>query len=260
MTVENLPWANKILPPQISVPILMEDFKTSAQSNILLGKVYTLCEARKFTDEKGNIDEIGDASISTEEAALLHFLVRYLKADITFETGFGGGGSACVFVGSKEQGRWSKGRHTSIDPHGLAGAKGSIVAGYLDRNFKKRFERVRELSEIALPSFVNKYRNKVKLSLIDGGHLFEHAIMDFVFLDRMCAPGGCIVIDDASAPAVASAINFIAANRDEYTLQRPFHDTVLFWKTGEVDKRTWCHFRPFEVSPDLDWGHEHDYR
>jgi hypothetical protein len=112
---------------------------------------------------------------------------------------------------------------------------------------------MREASEFALPRLAMTGRvTDLDFSLIDGSHLFDHALIDFFYLDRITAVGGMLAFDDASSPAVSTLLSFIETNR-AYKIRRIGTSTALCLKTGD-DKRQWDHFRPFTVSPRRDWG------
>jgi hypothetical protein len=54
---------------------------------------------------------------------------------------------------------------------------------------------------------------RAQFAFIDGAHLFDYAITDFLCLDRMLEIGGLVAFDDSDWPAIRQAIRFVLANR-----------------------------------------------
>jgi hypothetical protein len=48
---------------------------------------------------------------------------------------------------------------------------------------------------------------------IDGAHLFDYAMCDFLVSDRLIGIGGLIAFDDVDWPAVSQVVRFVLANR-----------------------------------------------
>ena len=120
----------------------------------------------------------------------------------------------------------------------------------------ERFELIKEPSEYALPRLVSTGGlSKCSLSLIDGAHLFEVVMADITYLDRVTPAGGCIILDDAGAPAIETAVNYVESNKSNYHIVRFKNsiNTVVLVKTAPSDGRDWYHFRPFPVPKRKDW-------
>ena len=58
--------------------------------------------------------------------------------------------------------------------------------------------------------------SRIQFAFIDGWHTFDHALVDFFFVDRMLDVGGIVVIDDVGYPSIRRLCHFILSNR-EYT-------------------------------------------
>jgi hypothetical protein len=48
---------------------------------------------------------------------------------------------------------------------------------------------------------------------IDGSHLFDYVITDFLCSDRLLVKGGLVAFDDSDWPAITQALNYIVTNR-----------------------------------------------
>lgn len=75
---------------------------------------------------------------------------------------------------------------------------------------------VEELSEYVLPELVKSHR-VFDLALVDGNHMFEYVMTDFLMLNRLVKPTGIIVFDDATFPQIDYVIQ-IALNFFSYEL------------------------------------------
>ena len=64
------------------------------------------------------------------------------------------------------------------------------------------------LSELAAKGY------RVQFAFIDGMHQFDHALIDFFYVDQMMEIGGVIVFDDVGWPAINAVVRFVLANRD----------------------------------------------
>ena len=229
----------------------LKKFRDDAVSDKLIARALDAAESRRFVDDTGREDTIGDIGISIDQAALIHNLVRELGAVTTVETGFGTGLSALVCVAAKHD--FPLSQHISIDAFGLDEGRGLILESFLAENYSASFKRLKERSEFALPPLADALRGQVKLSLIDGSHLFEKALLDFVYFDEMCADDGCIILDDAGAPAMETIVSFVESNRSNYAVDQSVPNTAVLWKKPGGDTRSWCHFRPFKVPQRIDW-------
>jgi predicted O-methyltransferase YrrM len=184
---------------------------------------------------------------------LLFYLTRKIMPLVTLETGFGYGMSACFMLsGHKINNIGSV--HVSIDPHfrGWTNGVGTFTLkrlGLSDSHHLIEKPSGHVLPRLKLP----KESKKLQLSFIDGNHLFDFALVDFFYIDQLTQHEGLIVFDDVSTPALTTLVNFIAANRPDYRLFWPNSRTVICQKIDE-DRRSWDHYRPFEVSMGHDWG------
>jgi methyltransferase family protein len=70
----------------------------------------------------------------------------------------------------------------------------------------------------ALPRLAQE-GERVRLAFVDGLHLFDAALVDFFYVDRLLEPGGAVVLDDLWMPSVRRLVAFVRRNRD-YTLER----------------------------------------
>lgn len=106
-------------------------------------------------------------------------------------------------------------RHIVIDPAQFAEAywHGIGLANLERAGYRAFVELIEKPPQIALPELVAAGR-KVHFAFIDGEHTFDHALVDFFFVDQLLTVGGVVVLDDTSWPAIRRVARFIASNRN----------------------------------------------
>jgi len=183
--------------------------------------------------------------ISPAEGMWLYQLCREMKPQNTLEIGLGYGFSTIyVLAALKTNG---VGHHIAIDPFqlrvnskwrgiGLQHAKQlqveSLFSFFLDRS-------VSVLVDFA------KQKKQFEVIFIDGGHLFDEALLDFTLSAVVCPDGGHIVLDDTWMPSSRRVTDFIRTNRQDFTAVRsPVENIAIFRRKG-TDSRDWTHFVEF---------------
>ncbi|MGZ8399718.1 MAG: class I SAM-dependent methyltransferase [Methyloceanibacter sp.] len=184
--------------------------------------------------------------LDVSRVALLSHLCMGCPTPLSLEVGFGMGSSATAILGTLAL-RGRRFEHLIFDPKGLSGGKGLVVADYLEREFRKRFQWLRQPSEIGLAKVLADRGDRCAgLIFIDGAHKFENVMTDFTLADRLCCEGGHIVFDDALYPAVETVLNYITANRPDYALH------TCPWRTVPLCRRsaaTGANGIPLRLSP-----------
>lgn len=79
------------------------------------------------------------------------------------------------------------------------------------------YEFYEQPSEQLLPTLVQRGL-KIQFAFIDGWHTFDHALVDFFYIDQMLNSGGVIVLDDVAYPAIKRVCDFVVSNRN-YTIR-----------------------------------------
>ncbi|MFM8888976.1 MAG: class I SAM-dependent methyltransferase [Solirubrobacterales bacterium] len=189
-----------------------------------------------------------NAPIEEETAALLARLTRELDARRTIETGMAAGHSA-VAIASVHAER-GEGIHTCVDPYQTAQWKSAGLDLAEKAGVRDFITLVEEPSELALPAFAaDGYR--LGLAFVDGLHLFDHALIDFFYLDRMLEVGGVVVFHDTWMPAIQKAVGYVVSNRAYERIEGRTPEIeretnlAALRKTG-MDDRDWFFDRPFD--------------
>jgi len=151
------------------------------------------------------------ANISAKGCAALYRTVLALRPVLVVEIGMAHGVSTLSILAGLMQ---TGGRLISIDPYTdwesgkLAALHGVYRAGFagIHRHLQLR-------SYEALPRLLLE-ETRVDLGYIDGCHDFDHAFIDFFFLDRMIPPGGVLGFNDAGWPTVFKVIQYLRKHRE----------------------------------------------
>ena len=151
-------------------------------------------------------DEFLASAISRDEGLFLRALASEPDVRTTIEVGCGNGISGlyiCSGLLNKKNAS-----HTALDPFQIQDFQGHGVQN-IGRAGIQFFRLIEQFSEIALPSLLAEGA-QFDLALIDGLHTADQALVDFYFLDRLIRPGGIIVFDDVSSPAVNKVVRYVS--------------------------------------------------
>lgn len=183
----------------------MEDIKT----NSILQRIL---ETGQFEGPDGQLLN-ARAYISREEGEFLQRIIVDIKPTTTLEVGLAYGVSAMFICDALA--RTSTTRHIVIDSHqftdvwdGGAGLHNLKKAGYEDVVELHNMESQRALPQLEASGL------KIDFAFIDGHHTFDHALVDFFYIDRMLRVGGVVAFDDVGMPSVRRVCRFVLKNRN----------------------------------------------
>ena len=185
------------------------------------------------------------SAIPREHADEIMRLLREHGLTRTLETGMAYGVSTLA-IGSVHQER-GEGTHIAIDPGQNTHFKG---IGRLNVERAGLDDRVRVLVErgdSALPR-LREEGVRLDFGLIDGKHLFDFALLDFFYIDRMLDVGGLVAFHDTWKPGVAEVVSFVSANRAYERLPQVDHGLTVLRKLAEDTRKGWFH-RSFGRGP-----------
>ena len=125
-------------------------------------------------------------------------------------------------------------RYVAIDPNQYGGQWGNDWEGTglsnLERaNYADFVELIEKPSFEALPA-LEAEGIKADFAFIDGWHTFDHALIDFFYLDRILRVGGIIAMDDSDWPAIRKLCRFIATNRAYSVVGKVGEETAPSWR------------------------------
>ncbi|CAA2143667.1 class I SAM-dependent methyltransferase [Hyphomicrobium sp. ghe19] len=242
--------------PLLELPpagVLLAELRALAGKQDPVSRYFEAYDTGTFKHPDGRTDELRNVKMDPGAIALLSYLIRKSPTPLSIEVGFGMGSSCSVLLGTLADSQRDF-EHVVFDPYGLESGRGTVVEAYLQERFAPKFRRVRQRSEIGLGQlYAERGPAAAGFVFIDGSHLFENIMADFVLADLLCARGGFIAFDDAWYPAIESVVNYIEANRPDYAVMRLAATNLSIIQKVSADKREWFSFTPFEVPNRGDW-------
>ncbi len=153
-----------------------------------------------------------DVYIPREEGDLLYRLVRERRPRVTIEVGMANGIST-LFMARAHEDNNVGGHHYAIDPFQSTDWEGRGEALVEYAGLSSFVTLIEKPSHQALPE-LEQQGISAGFVFIDGAHLFDYAISDFLCADRLLETGGLVAFDDSDWPAIRQAIRYVVANRD----------------------------------------------
>lgn len=179
----------------------------------LLDKIYS---ERTIPLEDGGTTPL-NVYIPREEGDLLYSMVRHNRPKLTVEVGMANGLSTLFIAAAlRENGT---GTHIAIDPFQHSEWRGVGAQLIRQAGMSDIVRLIEKPSYQGLPQ-LEQEGARVELVFIDGAHIFDYVIADFLCADRILDVGGVMIFDDSDWPAVQPAIRYILANR-HYRVARP---------------------------------------
>lgn len=183
-----------------------EGFQLLHCSSPLMDRVY---EDRLVPRQDGEWGAM-NVYVPREEGDLLYSLVRWLKPHHTIEVGMANGLSTFFIAQALKDN--ATGVHIAIDPFQATDWQNAGVALLQHGRIADRVRLLEQPSHQALPSLESR-GIRAQFVFVDGNHLFDYVLTDFLCADRLLDIGGVIAFDDSDWPAITSVIRFALANR-----------------------------------------------
>jgi len=164
-----------------------------------------LLSTQQVTDEKGNVYQL-HSGIDSAKGEFLHSLILNNKVERSLEIGCAFGISSlyiCHALSQKEVQH-----HTIVDPYQSSQWHGIGIANLKRAGFSF-FELIEQPSELALPALLQN-QEVFDFAFIDGWHTFDHALVDFFYVNRLLNVQGIVVFDDVDYPQLRKLIRYIS--------------------------------------------------
>lgn len=150
------------------------------------------------------------ASISLPHAEALFETVRRQRPEVAIEVGMAFGVSTlAILTALRELG----GRLVSIDPSQSSVWKGAGLEAVARAGLAEHHELIEDYDYNALPRLLAS-GTRCELAYIDGWHTFDHAFLDWWYVDKMLSVGGVVGMNDCGWPAVNKVIRFLLGHRE----------------------------------------------
>ncbi len=177
--------------------------------NPILDDIY---REKKVYDADGEPRDAFPAAIFHEDGMALYRTARDAKHTKTLEIGMAYGTSTLFLCQALEEN--GGGRHVVIDPYQSAWWEDIGRLNVQRAGYEEYVEFHEERSFLVLPRLLADGR-KLDLAFIDGNHRFEHAFLDFFYVDRMLDVGGHVVLHDSWMPSLRKVLSYILLNRGD---------------------------------------------
>jgi predicted O-methyltransferase YrrM len=147
------------------------------------------------------------SGVSPEEGEFLQSIVEEIKPEITLETGFAYGISALFICEALQKVKGKK--HIVIDPSPFWSYEGIGFRNIKKAKYKNTIKFINAPSETALPDLI-KQGIRIDFAFIDGWHTFDHALLDFFYINKMLNVDGVVAFDDAQMPSINKLCRYIS--------------------------------------------------
>ncbi len=87
------------------------------------------------------------------------------------------------------------GQLISIDPNRSRHWRNIGVLNLRRAGFDGHHRLIERVDYLALPELVRE-RQTIQFAYIDGWHTFDYTLLDFLYIDKMLAPGGVVAFND----------------------------------------------------------------
>jgi predicted O-methyltransferase YrrM len=142
-----------------------------------------------------------------EEGVLIDRVFRTVNPDISIEIGFAYGVST-LFACDALAANGKAARHIIIDPFQHSAWRGIGLKNIARAGYEHFIDFHEERSEVALPGLAAG-GTRAQVAIIDGNHTFDHALVDFFFVNKMVTVGGVVILDDTNWPAISRLVEHI---------------------------------------------------
>lgn len=151
----------------------------------------------------------------------LYSIVRYYRPKVTLEVGMANGLST-LFIAQALQDN-GDGHHFAIDPFQMTEWRGAGLSMLRTAKLDHRVDWIEQMSHQALPQ-LELTGVRAGFVFIDGSHLFDYVLSDFLCADRLLEIGGIMAFDDSDWPSVRAVLRYALTNRH---YDAPFSDVEI---------------------------------
>ena len=170
----------------------------------------------RMTDRDGQSRPIY-SNISAGHVAALYRAILQQRPKQAIEIGMCCGISTLAMLTALQQ-LGEGGRLISIDPWQMSHEKGMGMWNVRRAGLDSLHELIEKPSHAALPELLGK-GCRIDFAYIDGNHLFDYALLDFFYLDKMLNVGGVIGFNDCGWLSIHHVLNYVRTHRKYHELE-----------------------------------------
>jgi predicted O-methyltransferase YrrM len=192
-----------------------------------------LRSGRVSTDDGRAI--VAHSHISRDECELLYRQIAETRATEAIEVGMAFGISTVCLCDALSRNAPKTGQHPHLvvmDPTQHTGWQGLGLQQVRSAGFGDLIEFHERTSQTVLPELATR-GHRVQFAFIDGWHTFDHALIDFFYVDQIMEIGGVIVFDDVGYPAINAVVRFVLANRNYELIEALEQPRTSAWNRGK---------------------------
>lgn len=165
-----------------------------------------ILQSNQVRDEQGVCRPL-HAQMSEAEGELIIAVFEEVKPDTSLEIGFAYGISTLFACAALDRNA-KPCRHIVVDPLQFSEFAGIGLKNIERAGYSRFIDFLETPSELVLPHLLQA-KTRVQVAIIDGFHTFDHALVDFFYINKMLDVGGVIIFDDVNMPAIARLISHV---------------------------------------------------
>jgi predicted O-methyltransferase YrrM len=221
--------------------------------SLLLQKIYTTWRLEYEENGKIKEKELG-SHVSPLEGFYMYDLIKLNNYKNCLEVGMANGISALYICQAllETSGR-GKGNLISIDPYQSTQWKSIGMRNIKNAGLSAFHTLMEDKSLFAMPELIGEVyagkREPFDFIFIDGMHLYDYTLVDFICASLLLRVGGVIIIDDYRHKAVTDVCNYLDKNYLHYKIHAdiPIKTVRMYEKIGEDDRVWYFHDSPCNV-------------
>jgi len=186
------------------------------RGRITMAGLFERCQVlRDIFDTRSTSSLTGESvlihsNIPAAYAETLYQMVCRVQPAVVIEVGMAFGVSSLAILTALQS--CGNGKLISIDPVQSSDWKGCGRAAIARAGFSNLHELIEDYDYNALPRLLAS-GIKCELAYIDGWHTFDHALLDWWYLDKMLPVNSVVGFNDCGMPAVDKTIRFVLSHR-----------------------------------------------
>lgn len=129
------------------------------------------------------------------------------------------GGTKHIIIDPSQNFPHGKGPKSGWEGIGLANLKRAGYSDLIEFHEATSFE--------SLPALYAR-GERIDFAFVDGAHTFDYVLVDFFYIDKILAVGGCIVFDDLYYPSIRKVARYILTNLPYELLHvKELHNSII---------------------------------
>jgi predicted O-methyltransferase YrrM len=240
-----------------TLPTTGRNYEARRCANPVIDRIYA---SRAITLRDGSTRPM-NVYIPREEGDHLYSLVRALRPETTVEVGMANGLSS-LFIAQALRDN-DHGRHIAIDPFQSSDWGSAAVVALEQAGLADLVRLIEKPSHQALPE-LEQDGVRVQFVFIDGSHMFDYVLTDFLCADRLLDDGGLMAFDDSDWPAITAVLRYVLTNRHyeaafpDVVIEKAWHRPTLAGRALRAAARAvpklGARLRPDFLTPSYDRG------